>query len=107
MILIAEIVIVCVAFAILLFYAAKLGKNAMSFGRTAKKAQTNMSPRVEHIAARANTARELGFRVMDRAEELERRGAVLAVTMNRMKVIAAAASETKQSLDRVTSYIGL
>lgn len=105
--LILEIVIVCAAFAALLASLAKLGKNAMSFGRTAKRAQANMAPRVGHITAQADTTRELGFRVMDRAEELEQKGAALSLTMNKMRVIAEAASEAKKSFDRITGYVGL
>lgn len=107
MILILEIIIVIIAIAAFLASAAILGRNAMSFGRTAQRLQTNLTPQVDKISTQAGTARELGFRLMDRAGELERRSATLSVSMNRMKVLTDAAAEAKQKLDRVTGYIGL
>ena len=107
MILILEIAIVVAAFVALLATAAMLGRSAMAFGRTAKKAQSGITPRVDKLAIQADTASKLGIRVQERAEELQRRGAVLSLTMDRMKVIVAAAAEAKQRLDRVTGYVGL
>ncbi len=107
MIMILEIVAVVAAFVVLASGATVLGKNARAFGRSAKRTEVRITPKVDAITVQADTARELGFRVSDRTQQLQERGIVLTDTMNKMRVLAAAAARSRQELKHITGYIGL
>jgi len=107
MILFIEIIAIAAALAFLVVAIISLVKNAIALGRTGKRAQERMEPKIMDIGARGERAQMLGLRIAGRAEDLERSGARLSVTMEKITVLMSAATEAKERLDKTTSYIGL
>jgi hypothetical protein len=106
-ILIIEIALVLAGFGALVVATMEMGRQAAALARASKRLQEQAEPKAARLAAQADTARELGLRVVERSELLENRGVVLSVTMNKMAVLIDAAADTKRKLDKVTGYIGL
>lgn len=105
-VLIIEICIVLAAFTAMVASAVKLARQAAELARAAKKLQEQAQPKTRKLTAQADMARELGLRVSERSDLLQRRSEVLSVTMGRMMVLVNAASEAKRRLNKITSYIG-
>ncbi|HDZ59728.1 MAG TPA: hypothetical protein ENH44_02950 [Actinobacteria bacterium] len=91
----------------LAYAGVRVGRSAAGFGRTAQRFQQQVEPKAARLTRQGETAQKLAFRVMDRVEFLEQRGAKLSVTMGKMMVLASAAAEAKRKIDKVTGYIGL
>jgi hypothetical protein len=107
MLLITELAIVIFSFLFLVYAGVKAGRAARELGRAAQRFQQQAEPKSVRISRQADSARELAFHVMDRAEVLEQRGAVLTVSVERLMVLVSAAAEAKGRVDKVTGYIGL
>lgn len=106
-VLIIEILLVLTAFGVMVMAGAKMGRQAAALVRASRKMQEHAQPKAAKLAAQADTARELGLRVAEQSELLERRGEVLSITMKRMMILGDAAAEAMNKLNKVTSYLGL
>ncbi|GBE57574.1 hypothetical protein BMS3Abin01_00495 [bacterium BMS3Abin01] len=107
MLLIIEITTVILSFLTLAYTGVRVGRSVAGFGRTAQRFQQQVEPKAARLTRQGETAQKLAFRVMERAEVLEQRVAILTISMERMMVLASAAAEARRKIGKVTGYIGL
>lgn len=105
--LVIEIIVVIVAFAILVMVAVKTARKAAALGRTAQQAQEHLEPKIERLSRQGERTSTLGVDISERMELLESRGEVLTATMGKMGTLVSAAAEAKSKLDNAKGYIGL
>ncbi len=106
-ILVLEIVVVIAALVVLAASTLKVIGTGRQLVRVAGRFQEQTASKTAGITSRADTAQELAQRLPERADLLERRGQALSESMRRLAVIAEAAAEAKQPLDKVRDYLGL
>lgn len=86
---------------------AILGREALSFVRTAKKFQQRIEPMVSRLMYGVEVIQNRVFTVMDRSQLLQRRLYLLTIAVRPMKILITAWQQTMLPVNRIRNYVGL
>lgn len=103
------ILIASAALALLIVTAGVIviGRNALTFIRTAKKVQLRVEPMVFKIMHMVEVVQNRAFTVMERSQILQRRIALLSFVIQPLKIIIVAWQRATDPVNRFRSYVGL